>query len=333
MDRGQEWMREHLATIGGTGATCVKNVNRFKSFDDYWRLMKEARAGTLPPTIDSPDLKRGRYFEDDCRQIVNEDHTYEATIEPHDQSSFCYNESMPWAHCLPDGWATILRPDASGRPIREEVPCEIKIPRPETFRKILLTGLIDEYMVQAQHNMMVLDFDALYFVVMNPVTLDCISQVILRDFAFTDRLAAEEACFFESLAHDGPPPAPPAPGKDPFQQDDIPKTDGKALIITPDDHEAIVAGIQLAEAKLDVLAADDAYELALERYKLAASNKQTSQVPGVLTAHIINQPGRETLDKAAALKEFPGLNKFYKIGKPFQQVRVIVDPAFANKSR
>ena len=336
MDHGKEWLREHLATIGGTGATCVRNVNRFRSFEQYWQLMKDARQGVLPDSIDSPDLKRGRYFEDDARQIVNEDPTYCATIDPHDQSKFCYNKSMQWDHCIPEGWEKVQRPDAAGRTMLEEILCEIKIPRPETFRKILMNGLTDEYMVQAQHNMMVLDFDSLYFVVLNPVTLDAITSIIHRDFDFTDKLAIQEAYFFDSLAYGSAPPAPPKPGQqDPLfeDEDEIPKSQGKAFVVSPDNTDAIIAAYQLAESKADVAVAKDAYNTALAMFTEAVGKHDVSQVAGVCTVHRVPMPGREKFDKKGALKEFPQIKKYISTGEPFEQVRVILDAQFKAQQR
>ena len=323
MDRGIEWLSEYNRTIGGSRAAAVMGKSRFLTPLKLWRTMKG-----LDPQADlsgSPDIKRGLYLEPIARKLIEIE--LGMKVDTHPQDQFCYNPygKYAWAHCLPDGWAGCPGTDAAGSTIVEEIPVEIKWPRPGKFFEALIYGPSEEHVIQCQHNMAVLDFDRILYVCGNCVTMDIMARTIVRDFDFTDQLMEREREFVESLKFDVPPQwivdeseakAPENPfGKEP---------DSESPLAVLTDPQAVALGIAWVEAKVAAAEAEKALDSAKDKLRELVPEGQGIEIPGVVRAYLSEIPGKITINKEnreAALKRWPDLQHYLTIGKPSTQFR------------
>ncbi len=318
------WRTTQLSTIGGSSAAAVVGKSRWTTPAELWGRMKTVIVdGDLPPeTRETDDMRRGRLFEGVARELLA--HLLYADIQPHDQCRFEMNSDFPWAHCLVDGRVE----KAHGRlaaPVEDEDQVvrggqivEIKCPRPGTIARCNMEGLLSEWWLQCQHNMMVTGTTVCHLGL-----LDTMSAVLhympveMDKVAATDLMHAERD-FFNSV-REGRPPT----GDEAHKTDDPGAT--RDSLTGPEIAQAAQTFFRLREIKAD---AAESLDIAKARLITLAKGSEAFEVhdpDGQQIGrfyHRLAKPQR-TFQHAVAVKDFPQLkaDKYWrakKASRPFR---------------
>lgn len=296
----QAWLEEYNRTIGGSRAAAVAGIDKWSS---PAAVYDEMFGGKVREDISgNPDIIRGTMMQGIALDMFCEATGQQA--EEHPQDAFVYNDGMPWAHILPDGW--IANSDSK--------PIEIKVPRPGTFQRMYLNGVPENYQLQCQHGMAILECETYEFVALCPVTFRVLHVTIGRDDRIIDALMEQEREFFEN-------------GKVGIRPPEITAIVGAEMepvggtLIKVDSEDAIKA----AQSYLETKALLDDVEGLIDEAKLrlvdAAGGADVFEVSDLIRVYWKEQQGRKTFDTKAACAADPSLERFYKVGSPFRSFR------------
>lgn len=291
----ETWRAEQSKTIGGSSAAAVMGKARFKTARDLWDVMHGSivEGRTPGPLRETDDMHRGSVFEPIARQLLAEE--LGVSIHEHDQCRFMQRDSLPWAHCLPDGW------------IGSDLIAELKVPRPGTIAKVNLQGLLDEWLIQAQHNIAVCGARACHIGLLDPMSARLHHIQVSRDDAFIEGLMRAEMAFFDSIKAEKPPDATELP--------DLEDSTDKLIL---DNDEARAIAETFFRLKEIVEDANVSLEVAKDKLKTMGGDAPVFEIPGL--ARFWHKPAkpRQLFQKALALIEFPALAeaRFYKDGRP-----------------
>lgn len=296
----ETWRAEQSKTIGGSSAAAVVGKARFKTARDLWdRMHGFIVKGQTPAALrETDDMHRGMVFEPIARQLLAEE--LGVSIDDHDQTHFLRNDDLSFAHCLIDGR------------IGSDQIVELKVPRPATIAKVNLRGLIDEWDIQAQHNMAVTNAHICHIGLLDPMSARIHYISVLRDQAFINRLMQEECAFYQSIRKEEPP--------DQAELEPYEDSTDKTIIDTPAIHVAAETFFRLKEIAVDT---KEALELAKKKLIELSEEASVFEVPGL--GRFYNKPtkGRRLFQKALAIAEFPALaqERFYKESAPSRPFR------------
>jgi len=299
MPKSKKWLTEWNKTIGGSRAPAIMGKSRWSNP----RREAEIMSGITPmPNIDdSPDVRRGRLLEPIARKLIKE--STGLKVKTHPQNKFVYNSYIPFAHALPDGW------------VDDDDILEIKWPRPARFQKVRLAGLDEEYMVQAQHNLMVTEAKKLYFAVCCCVTMDIILVPVDYDETFIKELHDIESHWYDRVQMGLLP-------EDQVEIDiDIPISEGFMTYVSS--PEAIAAAKAFIEANEIKKEAEDLRRSCVDRLRELGDGrpsfevKAEGDVEGIVRCYSKSINGKVMFDHKQAVTDNPELKKYYKTGKPF----------------
>ncbi len=309
-DKTPEWLKEYNDHIGSSRAAGLMGKCRFLDPLKIYRYMRHEEE--MPDISGSPDVRRGTMFEPVALQLLKEATAGEVVkIEAHPQDSFQYHQDYPWANALPDVWAT--------RKNGEEYPIEVKWPRPATFRRIQMGGLLPENSIQGQHQLAILDEPMLEFCICCCVTLDIIIVPVERDDTFIADMMQVQSDFMSRVKKGLPPSAKVAE-----VLPEPPKFTGEMTYIKSD--EAIAAARAWIEARSIETDVKELMADAVARLKAVSGAATTYEIQDgdtPLTRHYKKtQVGRATFDRKSLLLKYPDLQKiiekFESRGNPFQ---------------
>ena len=294
-----EWLRERQKSIGSSDAPVIAGVSRFRTvaqlYDDKTEPITEVPEET-------PDLRRGRMMEGLARDLIQEE--YANTVEPADQSHFFRHPD--YAHSLPDGWINRERPDPPG-----DLGVEIKVPRPATWQKMYLHGVLPEWNVQCQHHMLVHDRREWLLAVMCPVTVTLLVETIDRDDALVESLMKREEAFWECVQSRRRPPETVTDA--PL---DVEEYTGAIELLS--DHESKRAAHAYLEAKSLVTDSEEILDAAKAKLIQCAKGAVAFEIPKVLRCYHRQREGSKGFNKSLAFRDFPVLKDehYVKYGKP-----------------
>jgi hypothetical protein len=219
------------------------------------------------------------------------------------------NEKYPWAHALPDGW--IYRTAKEGDEMSmQEIPVQLKCPRPRAWHEIKLKGLHGYWLIGSQHSLAITEAPYEQFSVLNPETFRVLTFPVYPDATVIASLMELERKFYDSfLARESPEPP---------QRMELPAVNGRML--TLDTPEALdCASAYLDAMKLEA-EAKELRDLAEARVKQMMGDYAVIELPGLRCYHQ-TCPGRETLDKKKLAADGIELAKYMKTGKPYSVFR------------
>lgn len=293
--KSEEWIRRYYSTIGGSTAAASVGKSRWTTPRQLWDRMRAVADGQTPePVKVSDDMRRGILLEPLARQAMAE--YLQVNVDDWDQSDMQQNPDYPWAHVTPDGKAGAL-------------PIELKCPRPGTITKAILQGLPDEWFIQAQHALAVLQAPAIHVGLFDALTCVLHPFHVQRDQAFIAALMLGEREFYESVHANNPPPAGPT-------EEMAAAEPGRAILDTPEAATLARAWWSLKDAADDL---EEAAELTKAKLCLLSGNAESFEVPGVLRAIHRPQAGSRGIDRAAVEKLYPAVKddpRCYKTNKP-----------------
>ena len=302
-----DWRHTQLQTIGGSSAAAVVGKSRFTSQAELWERMKGVLVDDeLPPEKqETDDMRRGRVFEPIARDLLCE--RLGSRIVPHDQCDFTVNEDLPWAHCLTDGRVE--------RGAWDEI-VEIKCPRPGTIARCNLEGLLSEWWLQAQHNMMVTNTTVCHLAMLDTMSAILHYMPIALDQVAASELMIHERDFFESIKGGRPPQGEEAQAK---------ASDGPTTQVF---ETAEIAAAAQTFFRLREIKADAAETLDIAKARLIALTNTDGRPAeafdvrdpdGGPVGRFYNRLAkpRRTFQHAVAVKEFPALkaDKYWKVAK------------------
>lgn len=299
------WKDEWNRTIGGSRASAVLGMSPFQT---PLEVADEMTGRVPPPDLDDkPDILRGVLLEGIARQRLAE--ALDIEIEDHDQDEFCYSSEFPHAHCLPDGHIRTRKMLAPGEEI-EPGPVELKVPRPQTWRKFYEEGLPDYYQIQCQHNMGVLDADRMHFGALNPVTMEMLYILVRRDDRAIQQIMDGERKFMDRVlsGHDQDTTAASI---------DLPEQEKKVVVL--DSAEAGEAAAKLLVAEMLFDDAKDIFEQRKATMFGLAGDAELFDVPGLLIGRNTLCKGKRSFDHKRAVAEDATLARFYKQGNPYRR--------------
>ena len=302
--KSRQWLEEHYQTIGGSQAPVVLGKSKWKTPS---QLAREIRFPNARPDLSSnKDVRRGTLLEPIARQLITE--AMGRGCKAHPQDQFVYNPDYPFAHVLPDGW---VRND-------EEVidePCEIKVPRPQRFRRMVLEGLPEDYVIQAMHSLAVTEAPRLHFAVMCCVTMDLLLVPIERDDEVIGEMMEQEAAW-KARFNAG----------DTFEEEEpearaleFPSFDGE--MVTLRNEEATKAAAAWIEADDLVRESEELKAIARGRLIEAMGDNEVCEVPEMLRLYHRRNQGRRVFNHKECVLSFPETKQFYKDGEPFTSFR------------
>jgi len=312
--KSESWLKETYSTIGASSAAAAVGKSRFRTRSDLCRIMRDVvHRGVLPKAVETPDMRRGTALEPVALAVFAAD--AEPDARPADgDDAYLYSEDLPWAHARPDGYVI------KGSSVE---PMEIKVPRPQTFRRMLLTGVPDDYILQVAHQVAVAQACGLYpneghFVAMCPVTLEILHVRVAVDKELADSLMDGERTLWSWVEADKE--APP---------DDDPQADAPQIVIP--DHSGplkVLDGKIAAKAAESYLwskalkeEAEDLVGVSKDRLLALLESADAGEVPGLLRVYHREQAGRRIFDHHACVRDHPELAKYYRTGKPFKSFR------------
>lgn len=307
--KSQDWSNQHRLTIGSSIAAAVCGVHPYMTVVQAYDYM----TGIEPPAEMNQHMERGVLLEPIARKKLAQH--LKASIEPHDQYSFIYNDRYPFAHALPDGWIPVLTPAADGDGHdRLEIPVELKVPTPQNWQMIRLKGVHDYWLIQCMHVIAITNAPWIEFGALNPVTMQVLPVRVNRDDGLIDSMMEREAAFFEQVRK-GQRPTEEQP-----EAIELPEIGGEMVTLTDDD--ALAAAAAYCEAEQILKDAEALKESAKSRIEELMAGADVAELPG-LRIYNREQAGRITFDKKALAKAHPeiDLNKFEKHGKPFKTFR------------
>lgn len=300
---GPEWRLRQRSTIGSSTAARIMGCSRFPpTVQTLWDQMRSAIVDGQPPEPlrENDDMRRGRIAEPLARTLLAQD--LGVPIKPWDQHTFAYNRRFPWAHALPDGTAG-------------EHLIEVKVPRPGTIAKCNLEGLLDEWIIQCQHQMAVCDARVVHVGLLDPITIRLHRIDVPRDDDLIGTMMATESGFWDSIKSGCRPP---------YEQsatDDTPLSNGCLCL---DDEQSL----RLATAYMNIRGvreeAEDAEEALKERLIALSLGADAFEFRGIMRAtHKASAPSR-LFDRDKAIKTYPDLtgDAFWKAGKVSRPFRV-----------
>jgi len=301
--KAKEWLAEWNRTIGGSRAPAVTGADPYKSPAD---VFDEMTGATPLVPIDGPDVMRGIRLEPVARERFAE--VMDLCVDTHDQRKFIYNESLPWAHCLPDGW--VLEKGAT-------IPVEIKIPRPTKYARVDQTGLPDNWFTQCQHNMAVMGVTRIHFCMFNVVTFEVWHDVIPLVPEVVEAIMARERELWEAVQARKRPEVE-------VQPVELPKVAGKLSIVTT--RQAIHAAQRYLEAKQLVADAEEILNTAKSSLIDSAGGAETWEVHDegrpIIRCYHSEQAGRKMVDTKLLQAQMPDVYlKFLKQSAPSRPFR------------
>ncbi|MGH9931838.1 MAG: YqaJ viral recombinase family protein, partial [Pyrinomonadaceae bacterium] len=231
------WKYEWRAKIGGSRSAAAAGVHEYMTPLQLYKSMVD---GAEFDPEENPDMLRGVLMEPIALQRLKMMYA-DLYFEPHDQDSFVYNEKYPFASDLPDGW---VAHDGA------RIPIQIKVPRPENWRKL------DEHIpayIQCNciHSCALNNSPAILLACLNPVTMEVYRNVYEPAQDVTQALMdAEERFFTEHVIPRVPPPPRTAgdmrmlwpehaPGKRVTATNDIAGAHAKLLRLKPEAKERV----------------------------------------------------------------------------------------------
>lgn len=300
---GDAWRTTQLSTIGGSSAAAVVGKSRFTSPLKLWERMKTVLLDDdLPPeTIETDDMRRGRVFEPIARDLLQE--RLNTGILPHDQCQFEVNPDFPWAHCLVDG-----RPvDQRGNEI-----VELKCPRPGTIARCNIEGLLDEWWLQCQHNMMVTGTDFCHLGMLDTMSAVLHYMPITLDKPAAMELMMHERDFHASVLQDRPP-----------EGEEATKIEGEGTptkFFAGSEIAAVArAFFRLREIKADAIESLDIAKARLIKLAEGSEAFEVCEPNGTAIGRFYYRTAkpRRTFQHAVAVKDFPQLKagKYWLVAK------------------
>lgn len=302
--KSQAWLDEYRATIGGSNAATICDLNEYQSAHDYFECRMERAA--WPEFSPKNRLARwGTWDEPHWLQLAAEDTSFLVTAHP--QDDFIYSHEYPWAHSLPDGWAY---------PAGLEFPrsvVEVKSPHPGKFSRIRLHGFPSSWVAQGLHNMAVTGAPGLLYVIGDQNSGNPLLRWLERDQEQIDDLMRLEREFDDALKTGvNPYIIPPDPVTETFEG-------GECAVL--DDPAIVDAALALLEAKE---MEDEAAEIVKDAKKRVADymgENPVAEIPGLLRVYNKITPGRRTLPMKKALERYPDLESIVVMGDPFPTFR------------
>lgn len=296
------WLKERQKSIGSSDAPVIAGVGRFKKtipqlYDDKTEPITEVPEETH-------DMRRGRMQECVARDLIQEEYCH--AIVPADQSRFTRHPA--YAHSLPDGWIK--------RGAFVDLGVEIKVPRPSTWQRMYLHGVLPDWNVQCQHHMLVHDRPEWLLAVMCPVTVQLLVETIERDDTLIEELVKREEAFWQCVHNRRRPPETVADA--PIE---VPEYTGTVELLTGDEPKR--AALAYLESRSLVADAAEIRDDAQAKLIESAHGSDAFEIPGVLRCYHRQQAGSKGFDKALAMKDFPALknDKYVKVGKPSRPFR------------
>jgi hypothetical protein len=325
--RSRGWHKEQRSTIGGNAAAIIANKNEedlpIGNLQDLARRMNDPTVELEDDGDDErPDLRRGRLLERIARQRLAEE--LGVKVRAHPQRLFLYNDAMPYAHALPDGWiggqGPIMKP-GEARPVAlDGDPAELKVPRPKTWQRLFEYGIFDYYEIQIQHTLGVTMKPVEHWSALHPVTMGVLYQERRRDDGVIEQLMKAEARFIIALREGRPLPEP----------EDIVLPKRKGLITLLDTPGAREAAEMFREAQALLEAVGETYKRAQVRLADELAEIDAADIPieeGRRTLRVYNREsqGRRMFDYQAFLADQPHLRPlaeaYFRRGAPSRSLR------------
>lgn len=136
-------------TIGGSDIGAILGVNRYADAGLVYDRITAAIDGREFPSVDNPNMERGRVLEDQCAAKFARDTGHELLVP----GVVVFNSAYPHFHANPDRLIT------RGPLVDQFAGCvgiyEGKVPRASTFRVVRDLGVDPSYLAQVQLYMLV----------------------------------------------------------------------------------------------------------------------------------------------------------------------------------
>lgn len=298
--RSNEWIRAQVLTLGSTAAGVVVGESPYQTRAQLYDVMRDVANGIIPDAYVNDDMKRGLLTEPLHRQLLEDE--LGVTVHPHDQDQFIYNPAYPWAHALPDGW--IL---ATG----EEIPVQLKCPRPRAWHEIKLRGIHGHWLLGSMHSLAVTGAPYEHFSVLNVETMRLIHFPVYPDAKIIDDLMAIEDQFYAAFEAGIRP-------LEPIEKIAMPNINGQMVEFVTD--EALDLSRQWIEAD-ELLADAEALKQQVEaKIKSWMGEARVIQLPGT-RFYSIGSPGKKSIDKKAMQRDGIDPTKYEKTGNPYTTFR------------
>lgn len=304
--RSPEWIQKQLLTVGASAAGIVAGESPYQTAAELYDVMLAADSGFSTEKMLNDDMRRGILTEPLHRQILEDE--LKIKVHEHDQETFLYSESYPWAHALPDGWLYLTAGEASA----ETIPVQLKCPRPRAWHEIKLKGVHGHWWLGSQHVLAITGAPYEHFSVLNVETMRLIHFPVYRDDKAIAHLMQIEQAFYESFQSRKRPPEAPA------EKIDMPIFTGELLML--EGPEALNAASTFIEARAIKRDAEDLEDAAKKKIETLMGDARAAELPG-LRAYRLLHDGRLTLDKQAMVGAGIDIKPFERRGKPYREFR------------
>lgn len=293
MVRSNEWLDTYYSRVSGSTAATAVGLDPYKTRSQLALNMREPKSRDDLSAL--PQIRRGVFGESAALFALQE--AIGIDIRPHDQNEFRYNDDYPHAHCLPDGWA-------------DSTPTEVKCSNYGMVRKCQQEGIPSYWLLQAQHNMAVLNTNELHFGTFNFDHQILHYETVTRNDELIAQMMGIEAEFLAKVKS-----GEPVDDATPM----APEASGQALVIS--DSKSLAVFAKLLDAKARSKATEEELELLLDEAKSIVGEQTTEfKLEGLGSGTWrTSKPGRK-FDAAACVKAYPDAERFYsdmKAARPF----------------
>lgn len=299
----EDWHEARRTGIGGSDAAAVLGVSEFDEgpLDIYLQ-----KIGAVPPKEDTPPMQRGRALEPIIAGIYTEQTGRKVRRQP-----MLRLKDQPWVIANID--RQIIRSGGEG----ETSILEIKAPGLQSFQRVRMYGLTDDYIIQVQHYLAVLGYENADIILHNAERWQPLIFTVQRDDELIEQILEAEERFWKDHVL---PKVPPEEGE--RSEVELPEYAGE--IVSWD-------GTPYEDWLRDLYEARQLYDEGKELYDQAkdvVGNKMVELEVDVVegAGHRVyyrEQAGRRSLNKKRLQADYPeiDLEDYYDQGKPFRSFR------------
>ena len=284
----EEWLEFRKSGIGGSDASVVCGINRYKSPIELWM----EKTGRQPPQ----EAGESAYWGTQLEGIVREEFTKRTGIEVKLAKCILQSEEFPFMQANLDG--VCHDPELGDCIFEAKTASAFKMGEWEN-------SIPDEYMLQVQHYMAVTGFKAAYIAVLiGGNTFKW--QRVERDEEIIQMLIKLEAEFWQHVKNDTPPQIDGSDASAKFLAEKFAECK-KAQINLPIEAEKLIKKYSEACEKLDEFT--EQKQLAENKLKEMLGENEV----GVIGGNIVSWKGvsQERIDSKTLKAEHPTLYKKY----------------------